>query len=743
MNRRLDLWMIVVLVGLWLLFFWRLFTPVEADQASLTQGDFSGQFVTFAGYQYQRFAAGEIPLWNPYNNGGLPFIADTQAAVFYPPRLLTIALSHAAGGWTYHALELEMAFHVLAYTLLLYVFVRRMTRSPLGGMVAALVGGYGGFMAGYPPLQLALLEAAIWLPLAALGVYEAGRSPRPRLGWLLLAGSALGLSWLAGHPQTAFFLTYLLIAYWGYQVFAHRWHWMWWVAGCAVIGVVAGGLAAVQLLPGFEYLAQTSRTGFGYDAKANGFPLQDVVQFILPGVVSLYSPLYVGVIGLALALIALWRRVNGAWFWGLVVLVALLWSFGGNGAVFPALYNVLPGLRYFRGQERAAFLVANSLAILAGMGAAHLFQWDGLRDHLAGLRLRMTLNRVLVGGLAFAALLFVVWIGNPSAYGVVIGAAMISLGAFGAVYFILNTVLTNEQRRVWLFLLPVVIAFELFTVNMDADAVYDPIPPQDQIALTPPPLIAQTIPAETDPFAVDGFRGLTDNYGSLYGVRDIDGISPLWLAGMDTLVRGDIPDPAAWSLLGVRYVFTDWAELPIPSRIVDTGEDRFGAVNLHELESPMPFASVAYRLVVVRSDEEAYYLLRDPHFNYRSVVITDQLVNLSGAGDFTPAEVVSFAPERIVLRATAEDDGVLRVALPHYPGWGATVDGEVVEILRTYGALSGIPISAGEHIIELVYDPLTFRIGAVLSLVTAVTVSILGIVLIVRRRSHANDSPHR
>ena len=28
---------------------------------------------------------GEIPLWNPYNNGGLPFIADTQAAVFYPP----------------------------------------------------------------------------------------------------------------------------------------------------------------------------------------------------------------------------------------------------------------------------------------------------------------------------------------------------------------------------------------------------------------------------------------------------------------------------------------------------------------------------------------------------------------------------------------------------------------------------------------------------------------------------------
>src|SRR5262245_4972166 len=91
-----DATALLVLVGLWLLFFWRLFTPIEADQASLKMGDFSGQFVAFAGYQYQRFAAGEVPLWDPDNNGGLPFIGDTQAAVFYPPRLVTIALSKLA-----------------------------------------------------------------------------------------------------------------------------------------------------------------------------------------------------------------------------------------------------------------------------------------------------------------------------------------------------------------------------------------------------------------------------------------------------------------------------------------------------------------------------------------------------------------------------------------------------------------------------------------------------------------------
>ena len=135
-TRRNETIAVVALIVLWLLFFWRLFTPIEADQASLKQGDFSGQFVAFGAYQYTRFSAGDVPLWNPYNNSGFPFIADTQAVVFYPPRLLTIALSSLSGGWTYHALELEMAVHVLAYSLMMYLLVRRMTLGQPGSIIA-------------------------------------------------------------------------------------------------------------------------------------------------------------------------------------------------------------------------------------------------------------------------------------------------------------------------------------------------------------------------------------------------------------------------------------------------------------------------------------------------------------------------------------------------------------------------------------------------------------------------------
>src|SRR5690606_29061846 len=219
----------LALVALWALYFWRLFTPIDADVLSLREGDFSGQFVAFFSYQVERLGEGEVPLWNPYNYAGHPFLADTQSAVFYPPRLLTVALVNAVGrsahGDLYTALQAEMALHVLLVSLLMYAFIRRVTAasgtprlaSIVGGLVAALTYAYGGYLASYPPLQLAVLEAGVWLPLALLAIFEATRKPRP--GWLclMLAGTALGLALLARHPPTAPFAPYLSRAFRRYR----------------------------------------------------------------------------------------------------------------------------------------------------------------------------------------------------------------------------------------------------------------------------------------------------------------------------------------------------------------------------------------------------------------------------------------------------------------------------------------------------------------------------------------------
>lgn len=740
-SRRADALAILLLIALWLLFFWRLFTPIEADQASLKLGDFSGQFVTFGGYQYARWSAGEVPLWNPYNNGGFPFIADTQAAVFYPPRLLTIALVNLSGtGWTYHALQLEMTFHVLFYSLALYALIRRMTLaqggSVMAGLMAAVIGSYGGFLSGYPPLQLALLEAGVWLPLGVLGVLEATRA-RPRPGWLLVGGGALGLSWLAGHPQTSWFLTYLLIAFMAYRVAIQRHPWPVFVAGLLILGGVSFGLAAVQLIPGFEYLPQTARADFSYEAKGNGFPFRDVLQLLFPGTLSLFSPLHVGLVGLCLALIAVWRGLNNARFWGVVALIALGLSFGGNSAIFPALYNLLPGLRFFRGQERAAYLFANSMAILAGLGMMQLVNWDKARLPRATRNIRRSLAGLVAVCAAPTVVLFIEWLREPGTAGAVLDTVIFSTIIAAAILLLFWRITNSAATPMLPGLLVALAVFELFSIHMDAPSNYDPISPARQISIAPPPLVAQALADPDIPFRVDGFRGLGDNYGSLYGLADLRGISPLFLAGPYALIEPEKINPPAWEVFAVRYVYSDWAELPVPSTITAEGEDRFGPVNLHQLDDPRPFAHLLYAAALVDSDAAAHALLADPNFNARQTLILNQPYDLALPPE-PPVDgqaiITAFAPEHITAQISVSENAFLSLSQPNYPGWSASLNGQLVPILRAYGGLSAIPIPAGEYQLELVYDPLSYRIGALLSLATWIGVGILGAAQFTRRR---------
>lgn len=735
---------IVALLILWMIFFWRILTPVVEDSASFKQGDFSGQFVAFGAYQYERMSQGEIPLWNPYNNGGLPFIADTQSAVFYPPRLLTIAIASFSGRWSYHALELEAIFHVLALSLLMYLFLRRLTKSVWGAFAGAIIAAYGGFISGYPPLQLALLEASIWLPLGALCILEATRHSKLKWAWIIFAGFSLGLSWMAGHPQTSWFLTYLLVAWLAYRIYMQKQGWIAFVASTALMGIITLGTTAVTFLPGIEYLLLTARSGLDFDAKGNGFPYQDIAQFIFPGSVSAFSPLYVGIPALALIFIACWYNWKESRFWLIVAIFGLLLSFGANSALYHVLYNPLPGLRFFRGQERAAFLIANSLAVLVGIGMRHFSTWSSGSDEKPILRF-MNLLLLIICGLS--ALIYVGWWGNiGDGFGRLISPAVFSTMIIVATWAFIMWQIRNPKNRWSLLLIVTLIVFELFSVNMDAETNYDSIPPSEQLSFSPSAIVQDMLnDAPDEAYRVDGFRGLEANYGSLYQVMDIRGISPLFLDSARNIIYRDyVNNPRAWEIFAVRYIFSERDSFgQIETEVIAEGSDNSGQIFLHEIANPRPFAHLVYDVAVVGSDSHAIELLYDPNFSERDIAILELEPNLS-LPDTIPTDasamVTRFAPEAITVEIDTPENAILSLALVDYPGWQASLDGEELEISRAYGSLSALEIPAGQHTIELIFNPLSYRIGSILSLITWLFVGLTGIFWIITAiRTHNQE----
>ena len=668
----------------------------------------------------------------------MPFIADTQAAVFYPPRWITIGLSHHLGGWNYNALQLEMTAHVLLVTLLMYGFMRRLTKdtaySPLASLASAVVLGYGGYMTGYPPLQLAVMEAAVWFPLMALGILEATRGRTVAPQWLALAGVGLGFSWLAGHPQSSFFLTYLSAAYLAYRCYARRLGWRRFLLSLALFGAVSFGVTAVTMLPGLEYLLLTSRSGMGFAAKGNGFPYRDIAQFVLPHSVSQWSPLYVGLPALFFVAVAMRLRPSESRFWMAVAALSLLQSLGDKGVLFDLSYNLLPGLRYFRGQERAAVAVAYSLTILAGLGVAAFANMPNQAQRLRNVRYW------LAGSIALASIAlgtFFAWRLDPASWGETYEIA--SRSAIVAVigYFVLRRFADAPGNLVAQLALVVLIAFELFAVNMDLPANYDDKPHTQQLSMQPPPLAQQALDDDNggQPFRVDGFRGLRENNGSLYRLMDMHGISPLFLNWVGRLVFIDYVDnPLAWELFAVKYVFSEKAQLSAASTVVGEGHDSLGAIYLHQLDDPRPFVMLMTDVAVANNNEWMMEYMGDIRFDERDKIVMQRAPSLAmPAAAAGQARVASFAPEEIIIEVDTPDNAVLSISLPDYPGWQARLNGQPVEIIRAYAALMALEVPAGQHRITLTFAPTTYALGAGISGLTWLFLALLALLSLRRR----------
>lgn len=739
MNARripADVLYILLLAILCLLYYWRLLTPNPLNQQSLTEGDFSGQFVAFAYYQTVRLGAGQVPLWNPYTLGGHPFLADTQSAVFYPPRLVTVALLNLGGQVSaprvYNALQIEMVTHAFLASLLMYAFVRRLTLSarysPVAGLVSAVTFTYGGYLTGYPQLQLAILEAGIWLPLALLGMHEATRNPnRPRWFWFVVAGMALALSLLAGHPQTSLFFIYTALGYLVWRVITTgmslRTAFVTAVVGAVIFGGIGAGIAAVQLLPGWEYLGFTTRGAMTFDEMGNGFPFYDALQVLFPGLFSLWSPLYFGIAGLMLALYGVLRRPVEAIFWLAVMAAGVALSFGARTIVYDILYNFLPGLSLFRGQERAAYVIAVAAAVLAGRGALVLLsEFTRIRR-----RYMQMFGLFIAPALSLSATLLFNWLTtatpDETARRFELAAFSLVVAALAAGAYILigwHTPTRSDWRPV---LILGVILFELFSFGR-RNPNFEPKPTTER--LPTPPLVAR-VAGEPGIFRVDGLRGVRENYGALFGVQDIRGISPLRLETVESLL--ELPNLArAWEVFAVRYVFTDNRELPAPSVIEARGSDPLGAINLHRLESPRPFARLVYRTWIEPDEAAARGILSEPAFDSNNTVI---LANDPAAGlPETPPEggraaITSFAPEAITIQTDSPAPAILNVALVDYPGWEAKLDGQPIPILRADTAMSGIVVPPGTHTVELTFAPRSYQTGAMITLVTLVACAAL------------------
>ena len=739
---------IAALVVAWLIFFWRILTPVEADRLTFQQGDFTLQFLAYRQMAYRQLAQGRFPVYEECLYSGYPFLADPQAQVLYPPVLGLMTLGRALGWPTYplRALEWEVMGHVLLAALGMFAFLHslRLRREP--AVFGTLAFAFGGFMTGYAILQTAILETAAWLPLILLALRRLAQPSRSSwFPWAAILALVVAIAYTAGHPQTLMFAVYvggIAFLYWAYRA---RLTWRQLLARGAVAGVLAIGLSAAQLIPSLSFMLASTRASLPFDKAAGGFALQDIVLVVLTGVTNVWQPLYVGIATLVLAGVALamWRitqRLYDVGLWLGIGLGALALSFGANALGFDLAYQLAPGYRQFQSQERHALVVAFSMSVLGSIGLQMLLA--PARARLRA-RLRRSAPHLAVLSIIAFALLVALHVVSRSVsprpeWGPILNSlGMIALCLLAAAgLFAWRSRLGRTSRWAWAVAVLGLLAFDVISVDRYT-ATQKPAEPFPTLAL-----LAPAKSSSANEFVrVYNHYGLPLNAVCVNGLREISGGSPIVLRDYQTFLSRT-PEDVYSRLLNVRYTATwrggmgtdNGRHIPEQKLATDTYQNI--DTNLFRLDWPAPGLApvwVPVTLTIAPNDDELFRRMSANDFDpYSEAVIRAADANDLPKGSVGNAGLEGRAPGYMKVAAYTDGPGLLIVSEAYQWNWTAAVNGTPVKPLVADGALLAVPLPAGASTIELSYRPLDFYAGLGISAVTALVIAGIGLL---RRRA--------
>lgn len=366
------------------------FNKMAFSNLILARGDTFLYFYPYWDATANALRNGRIPLWNPHLFMGAPFLANSQVGFFYPlnwPVWLLLP--------TPYAVSASILLHLLIAGVGAYLAGRRtLGLGRWGGLVTAVLFALGGYLTAQVE-HINQLQGLAWMPWflwVAATVFRSKTGNR----WVLVGRGVVGfallfsLQLLAGHTQTSF-ITGVMLIVWGAAHWLEKWllrdsphglglsfQWRRFYRRLPLVLLMGGGVAilltAVQLLPTFELIQQSSRQSGLSPNEVLSFSLHPLLlnRALLPAYgQSLFSE-YVAILPLTALLLAF----LAAWQWrqwrGVVpaIVLVLLGLFLALGIFNPLnwLLARLPGFNLFRVPARWLAVYALGVALLAGLG---------------------------------------------------------------------------------------------------------------------------------------------------------------------------------------------------------------------------------------------------------------------------------------------------------------------------------------------------------------------------------------
>jgi Bacterial membrane protein YfhO len=735
--------------------------------------------------------AGELGLWNHNMAAGFPLLAAFQPGAFYPPSWLFALLPFFdAVRWTFF-------LHFFIAAAGAYCLCRHWSCPYYLSLVAALIFALGGTIVSLSNL-LNHFQAAVWLPWVIL----TGERFFAAQSWksFLLLSLVLLCALLAGSPEIyAFSMGLLLVD--GIRLRARdpRLKVTRLVIYLLAANLVVATVGMVQFLPTAELLELSRRDApipfqeashwslnpislvglIAPDKEAdNSLPL-GVRLFFARDVPFLLSH-YLGI--LSLLAICAWGYFSS---WKeRVVLIALLFvsvilALGNFTPVYGFLFEKVPLFRIIRFPEKFFFISFSLLfyIVVEGLIALHRSKLSAPKfpvvvllsvllifasaytycrvypERISALLIHLSSGQAAHGaGVATVASIFITL---ERQIGITIALLL--------VYFCASKALLRAGLQHAFLIL--IVLFDLGTAHKPLQFLLDPatVTKSERILpsaakqkgrifyyptgrnLHPSSLTVMGWPTYAKATALS-FENLLPNAGVLYGFeyfQEIDALTRQPYNDFLTFANLLPPEKRVPLLraLNIRYVVT-FQPLDLPGmRLIKQFPKNYSW--LYEIEQPIPRLYVASRVLYEPQVAKTLKLLSSIKFDPRREVLVDRKIasetSKATGGD---AKIVRYGNTDVVIEASLAGSGVLVLTDSYYPGWRVLVDGRHGKILRANHFFRGVQLTPGSHRVEFRYEPLAFRIGMAISLISFLILTAISLALVYLRRKRRVHALH-
>jgi hypothetical protein len=731
------------------LLFWkvRIMDLGVKETPAFHSADLYAQYYPMVEYGFASLRSGHVPLWNPYQLCGEPFLAMAPyVGLFYPLNLPFLFFNTGA------AIEITLILHMLLGALGMWLLLRHFGISTLGALCAGLTFIWSGwlmFNVNHPWLYAGMT----WMPLTVLLFELAVRGVRiAQLGVVI----AVGCQVFAGAeilPHTLCVASLFALA--RLALMAWRGEWRVAVRRAVVLALcvaAAAPLSAVQLLPTVELTPLTVKGAMSFkEATSNATTPRLLLEGALeiPRTLQVLPVLTVGVLPLlGLTLVLGFRKHKLLWITALVAVAGGAFLALGGWAF--RLYYDLPVIGHlFRWPRKFLDIYTFGLAVLAGVALSRLESWAALPRRRLWLHPAWLVTLALGGLAAWWAQTHIVaslFVKGPSRY----------LPAMLVLFVVFGLIASARWRRAALVCVCVLQCASLFFVT----GTYDLRPWRWAHYLTQYHDVLQFLRQRAGysrtfvyghlgpwPPGVKGGIQVKQMRSRVFIAADVDALVMIRYA---SYLGGPPPSPdtfppfmgayspgptARWRLIdltGTKYFLAyrgsmDDAFLRASGTLTHGALSfrliRDGFVRVYEKENVLPRAYFVSRARTLSSPGEVLAALDSPSFDpLREVLVEEpdpQPLPAAAAEANAAVHIARYEPERVEIETDVNAPGYVVLTDLYYPGWKAFVNNREVPIHRANYLFRAVRLAPGHSVVRFEFQPRSFRTGLRLSLATA------------------------